>query len=141
MLFRSLELGEKGSLDIRTISLTPMRDMIEIKGPIEELVKTGAALPVMSQDYVRAILTGEGEVYDAIGQLRQVYPNMMRIDFENNRSRQDIQSKTAASGDVARKSPMALFGEFYTNQNNTEMSSEEQKIMADIFELVGGRAK
>lgn len=133
-----IDLCEKGTIDIRTIPLTPLRDMIELKGPIKELVNAGALLPEISQDYIRAILTDEGDVYDAIGQLRQVYPNIMRIDFENNRSRQDIQSKTAASGDVARKSPMELFHEFYSNQNNMEMTKEEYRIMQDIFEQVGG---
>jgi len=115
--------------------------MREIKGPLEELVRVGTSLPEISQDYIRAILTNEDEVYDAIGQLRQVYPNMMRIDFENSRSRQDTNSKTAASGDVARKSPLELFGEFYIKQNNLDMSQEQCYILQKIIEQIGGVAK
>lgn len=136
-----LELGQKGTLDVRTVSLTALHDMRTIKGPLEELVRAGASLPEISQDYIRAILTDEDEVYDAIGQLRQVYPNMMRIDFENSRSRQNFNSKTAASGDVARKSPLELFGEFYTKQNNIEMTEEQRQVIQEVLEQVGGVAK
>ena len=136
-----LELVQKGTLHIQTVPLTGLRDMKEIKGPLEELVRVGASLPEISQDYIRAILTDEDEVYDAIGQLRQVYPNMMRIDFENCRSRQDSNSKTAASGDIARKSPSELFEEFYVKQNNLEMTHEQCLIIEEVLAQIGGVTK
>lgn len=129
-----LEMLGKGTQSIKTIPLIPLRDMIEIKGPIDELVKA----QTLSHDFVRAVLTDEGEVYDAIGQLRQVYPNIMNIDFENNRSKQNVDSRSAASGDVARKSPLDLFEEFYRNQNNEDMSDEQRQIVKDVFEKIGG---
>ncbi|NLI93036.1 MAG: exonuclease SbcCD subunit D [Peptococcaceae bacterium] len=145
-----LEFAQKGTLDIQFLSLTPRRDMREIKGPLAELVRAGlstgdsAGIPAavssesLCQDYIRAVLTDEDEVYDAIGQLRQVYPSVMRIDFENSRSRQGGDSKSAASGDVARKSPMELFEEFYIKQNNTEMTEEQRQIMQEVLEQAGG---
>ena len=136
-----LEFSQKGTLDRQTIPLTALRDMRELKGPLEELVRVGASSPEISQDYIRAILTDEDEVYDAIGQLRQVYPNIMRIDFENSRSKQDINSKSAASGDVARKSPLELFEEFYAKQNNVEMTENQHHIIQDVLEQMGGVAK
>ncbi len=136
-----LELVQKGTLDICVVPLTALRDMREIKGPLKELVCVGASSPNPSQDYIRAILTDEDEVYDAIGQLRQVYPNIMRIDFENSRSKQDINSKTAATGDVARKSPHELFKEFYTKQNNLEMTEDQSHIIQEVLEQVGGVVK
>ena len=136
-----LELLQKGTLNFQTIPLIALRDMREIKGPLKELVRVGASLPIVSQDYIRAILTNEDEVYDAIGQLRQVYPNMMRIDFENSRSRQDENSNSAASGDVARKSPLELFEEFYAKQNNLEITEDQRQIIQNVIEQMGGVAK
>ena len=54
-----LELGQKSTLDIQAVPLTPLHDMREIKGPLKELVRVGASLPEVSQDYIRAILTDE----------------------------------------------------------------------------------
>ena len=33
-------------------------------------------------DYIHAIITDEEEIYDALGQLRQVYPNLMALDLK-----------------------------------------------------------
>lgn len=133
-----IEMHEKGKVDIKTIPLIPLRDMREIKGPIEELITTAKTTSDISEDYIHATITNEEEIYDAIGQLRQVYPNIMRIDFENSRTKIDVRSKTAASGDVILKSPMELFCEFYTNQNNVDMNEDQKRIMQEIFEQIGG---
>lgn len=133
-----IEFAQKGTLDIQTLKLTPQRDMREIKGPLTELVRAGASMDSVCQDYLRAIVTDEDEMFDAIGQLRQVYPNIMRLDFENSRNRQATDSQTAASGDVARKSPLELFEEFYIKQNNSELNEEQRRIMREILEQVGG---
>lgn len=149
-----IEFAQKGTIDIQTLSLTALRDMREIKGPLAELLHAGAsadtslrdaagtsveeAIQGVCQDYIRAILTDEDEIFDAIGQLRQVYPNIMRLDFANSRSRQAADSQTAASGDVARKSPLELFAEFYFKQNNCELNEEQRRIMEEILEQSGG---
>ncbi len=135
-----LELGEKGQVDTRLIPLVPLRDMREVKGPIAALLRAGAEEQPISQDYIHATLTDEEEIYDAIGKLRQVYPNLMKLDMENSRSVQKEDSKTAASGDVARKKPMELFSEFYSNQNNTELSDGQRALMEEIFTQAGGDA-
>ena len=133
-----LELEKKGSVQIRMVPLTPLRDMREIKGPIAELLRVGALDKEVSHDYIHATFTDEDEIYDAIGQLRQVYPNLMHLDFENSRTAQNTNSKTAASGDVARKSPIELFAEFYQNQNNVELTEEQRCVMEDVFDQAGG---
>jgi exonuclease SbcD len=134
-----LELKQKGMMDIQTVPLIAMRDMREIKGPLEELLKAGGSK--VSEDYIRATLTDEDEIYDAIGQLRQVYPNIMRIDFENSRTRPDDNSPSSASGNVARKSLLELFEEFYEKQNNLEMTEDQRHIIQDVLEQVGGVGK
>jgi len=91
-----------------------------------------------AQDYIHATLTDEEEIYDAIGQLRQVYLNLMALDFENSRTQQLLPSKTAASGIIAQKSPLELFSEFYQIQNNNELVPEQIQVMEKIFEQSGG---
>ncbi|UWG95431.1 exonuclease SbcCD subunit D [Dehalobacter sp. DCM] len=133
-----LELHEKGTVSIEKIPLQARRDLREIKGPLAELLSIGDTESNSSEDYIRAILTDDNEIYDAIGQLRQVYPNVMRLDFENSRNRQTADSRTAASGDITRVMPLELFKEFYAKQNNSEMTEEQQAIMNRIIEQAGG---
>lgn len=132
-----VELGEKGEIAIGKRPLIPLRDLREIKGPIAELLRTGKEEPENAEDYIHAILTDEEEIYDAIGQLREVYPNLMALDFDNSRTRA-MSSQTAASGDVAIRRPMDLFAEFYQIQNNSELNPEQTGFMERIFEEAGG---
>jgi exonuclease SbcD len=135
-----VEFAQKGTCRLETRELTPRRDLREIKGPLAKLVGAGASQEPPCADYIRAVLTDEEEVYDAIGQLRRVYPNVMRLDFANSRSRQDSDSLSAASGDVARKSPLELFAEFYAKQNNHELTAEQLRLMTEIWKEAGGTA-
>lgn len=133
-----LDLGIKGELSIHQLPLIPLHDLREIKGPIAELLRIGREDPELTEDYIHATLTDEEEIYDAIGQLRQVYPNLMVLDFENSRTRHVVFSQIASSGDVAKKSPMDLFAAFYQIQNNNELTPEQIHVMERIFEQAGG---
>jgi len=133
-----LELGVKGELSIQQLPLIPLHDLREIKGPIAELLRMGREEPESAEDYIHATLTDEEEIYDAIGRLRQVYPNLMVLDFENSRIGQAVFSQIAASSDVAGKSPMDLFAAFYQMQNNNELTPEQVQVMERIFEQAGG---
>lgn len=119
------ELGEKGRLEITAVSLTPLHDMREIKGPIAELTKPCIVAQGNSQDYIRAVLTDEREVADAVGKLRAVYPNLMRIDFENARSAASAGASSAA-GESPAETPDRLFEEFYEMQNGVSLSDPER---------------
>ncbi len=113
-----VELKEKGRVEISTVPLVPLHDMREIRGPIAELTKPENAAFGSRKDYIRATLTDEHAVADAAERLRAVYPNLMCIDFESARTAEAGPSKTAASGDVAHRTPQELFEEFYRNQND-----------------------
>jgi len=132
-----VELAEKGELTIKQIPLIPLHDMREIKGPIAELLRIGREDPEAAEDYIHATLTDEEEIYDAIGQMRQVYPNLMALDFENSRTGQAVLSEIAVSGDVASKNPLDLFATFYQIQNNSELTPDQVRVMERIFEQTG----
>ncbi len=125
------ELKEKGRVEISTVPLVPLRDMREIRGPIAELTKTENAAFGNREDYIRATLTDGHAVADAAERLRAVYPNLMGIDFDGGRAAETGPSKTAASGDVARRTPQELFEEFYRNQNGRELPENERPALED----------
>lgn len=123
-----VELGEKGKIETALIPLSPLRDLREIRGPIAELTSPEAAGQGDREDYIRAVLTDEKEIADAAGKLRAVYPNLMRIDFENARTAA-ADSETAASGDPSERTPMQLFEEFYRERNGAPLSERERGIV------------
>ncbi|MCI1965354.1 MAG: exonuclease SbcCD subunit D [Oscillospiraceae bacterium] len=131
-----VQLREKGNLELTRIPLKPLRDMREIKGPIAALTDPETAAGANREDYIRAVLTDEKEIADAVGKLRAVYPNLMQIDFENKRMSTE-HTGTAAEGDPSRKTPMQLFEEFYRDRNASPMSAQERKIMEEVIEHAG----
>lgn len=130
-----VELGAKGDLNISTIELTPVHDMSEIRGTFAELTDPVyyTENPIVD-NYLRITLTDEDDIPDAIGRLRQIYKNLMRLDYDNTRTR----SNTVFSdgGDTERKSPFDLFSEFYEMQNNAPMSEEQREYMKKLIEKI-----
>lgn len=134
-----IELGPKGTIDYTLLPLVPLRDMRMIKGPMKALTDPAIYSQGNTLDYIQATLTDEEEIYDAIGKLRSVYPNIMRLDFENSKTPWNLDAKSAAEN-VERKNPLELFEEFYRNQNNIDMTEEQRNIMQKLFEeMVGDR--
>ncbi len=133
-----LDFGPKGELQLEQYPLQPKRDLREIQGPLQELLGLGRADQSRAQDYLRITLTDEEEIYDALGQLRPVFPNLMALDFENSRSLHGAQAQMAAGSDLASKSPLELFANFYELQNGKALTAEEIKVMEDVFAEAGG---
>lgn len=130
-----VELGAKGNLNISTIELTPVHDMSEIRGTFAELTDPVyyTENPIVD-NYLRITLTDEDDIPDAIGRLRQIYKNLMRLDYDNTRTR----SNTVFSdgGDTERKTPFDLFSEFYEMQNHAPMSEEQREYMKKLIEKI-----
>lgn len=133
-----IDLGPKNEVSLEYIPLVPLRDLREIKGPLEELLRLGKLDKQGAQDYLRITLTDEDELYDAIGQLRPVFPNVMALEFENSRNKPREYSETATSLDVSAQSPLELFASFYELQNNAGLSEEQIEILEQVFTQAGG---
>ena len=130
-----VELTEKGSLSVKTVPLIPMRDMVEIKGKYNEIMlKSFYENTSYQEDYIHITLTDEEDIVDAIGKLRTVYHNLMKLDYDNKRTRSVSQVDGAV--DVETKTPIELFSDFYELQNNQPMSDEQKAFVEDLIEQV-----
>lgn len=129
-----VELEEKGSLRLRTIPLEPLRDLREIRGSYMELTAKAYYEGMRREDYLHITLTDEEDVFDAAARLRVIYPNLMKLDYDNQRTRMD--HSICAPEEVEQKTPLDLFGEFYALQNNQPMSAEQEKIIRELTEQI-----
>lgn len=125
-----VDLGKKGDVAYRLLPLTPLRDMREVKGPLAELLKANC---MPTQDYIHVTLTDREELFDAAGQLRQVYPNLLRLDFEISGARTDASSKSAASN-IAQKSTCQLFADFFESQNGVPLTDAERAVLKQVLQ-------
>lgn len=130
-----VELEEKGSLTVRTVPLVPQRDLVELRGTYEELTfrgfYQGTSYP---QDYVHITLTDEEDIPDAVRKLRIIYPYLMKLDYDNCRTRTEVSLEGAQ--DVQQKSPLELLEEFYQQQNGQSMGQEQQAFARGLMEQI-----
>jgi exonuclease SbcD len=125
------ELKEKGNISIRTVPLLPLHDMREIRGTYMELMQKKTYENTRTDDYLRVILTDEEDVPDAVMKLRTVYPNIMRLDYDNTRTRTvDVSEGTAYT---EKRTPLELFREFYEKQNGKPMSDIQTGYVTDLI--------
>lgn len=131
-----VEIGKKGEVVIREIPLVPKHDLREIKGTYEELTckKNYDGTPV--DDYIHAVLTDEDDIPDAMGKLQIIYPNLMKLSYDNKRTREN--RKIEDIQDIEKKSELELFEEFYEMQNNQEMSEEQRAFASDLIQSIWG---
>ena len=133
-----VELKEKGIVLLEQVPLQPIHDLREIRGTLSSLLQPEVVAQGDPQDYLRVILTDEIPPYDPLGQLRQVYPNLLRLDFERNEVAA-MESITAAQ-DVEEKTIMELFSDFYEMANDRSMNEAERAVMEQIWKEQGGVA-
>ncbi len=128
------ELREKGSLTVRTVPLHPLHDMREIRGTYDELTLRANWEGTAFDDYLRVILTDEEDVPDAAARLQVIYPNLMKLDYDNTRTRTSPEITDAE--DVERKDELELFGELYEKQNGQPMSEAQVSLARAVLERV-----
>ena len=130
-----VELGEKGTVTVRTVPLTPRRDLVELRGAYEEVTRRDFYEGNGYQDsYVHITLTDEEDVPDALGKLRLIYPYLMKLDYDNQRTH--AAGVGDEGGDLQRKSPMELLEEFYELQNGQPMGQEQRQFAQQLMERI-----
>ena len=130
-----VELKEKGNVTVRTIPLAPKHDMKEIRGTYEELTRKDYYDNTSYRtDYMHITLTDEEDIPDAVSKLKVIYTNLMKLDYDNRRTRSQVSAEGPA--DVERKSPLELFEDLYVMQNGTELSDEQKTFLQGMIETI-----
>lgn len=127
-----IDIHEKGQQEITTVPLTPKRELREIKGTYDELTLKSFYEGQNTEDYLRVILTDEEDVPDALARLRVIYPNIMKLDYENTRT--TTATEITFDDDFEKRSEIELFQDFYKIQNGVEMSQIQKEFAEKIFE-------
>jgi len=129
-----VNLGAKGEISLETLPLVPRRDMRQIRGTFAQLTDKAYYSAQQTEDYLHIVLTDEEDVQEALGRLRVIYPNIMRLTYDNTRTRSNQIIEGAEN--VQRKSPLTLFEELYELQNNQPMSDEQRAFAQELIETI-----
>ena len=125
------ELRAKGETEIRQIPLQPRREMIELRGTFEEILEEARKKGELQTDYYHMILTDETDVVDALSRLREYYPNIMLLDYDNRRTRS--QKEVEQLDRVEERTPGELVAALYEQQNGQEMDSDRKEYLDGLI--------
>ncbi|MBR5311876.1 MAG: exonuclease SbcCD subunit D [Clostridia bacterium] len=130
-----VELREKGEVFVECVPLHPLRDLREVRGTYDEVVHMGLHDPA-KDDYIRVVLTDEEDILDAAVKLRVVYPNLMRLAYDNRRTREyrEIGGSAADVPEDGAVRPEDVFAELFELQNNVPPDEELLDVVRGIFE-------
>lgn len=129
-----VKLGAKGNVSVSALPLTPRRDMREIRGTYIELTLRDSYAGTDTEDYIHAVLTDENDIPNAFARLRSIYPNLMKLDYDNLRTR---SSAVIAAEERHRTMTGAeLFAELYEKQNGQKMSDEQNAYSESVFAVL-----
>ena len=128
-----ITVSGKGKLEIELVPVKPMRNMRHLKGKIKDLLdKERITAP---EDFIYATLTDEEIVNDAMGIFQQVYPNTVKIDYDNSHTR---EIELADISRIAEKRSFAeLISDFYRQMYGCEISEEEMDVMRTVARETG----
>ncbi len=129
-----VEIREKGDVSVETVMLRPRRDLREVRGTYDDVVHNGLHDPA-KDDYLRVTLTDEDDVVDAVAKLRVVYPNLMRLTYDNKRTQAYREADGTDFSEADTVTPDAVFAELYELQNNAPPDEELLDVVRGIFEV------
>ena len=132
-----IEMNGAGEITVEKIPLKPLRDLAEIRGTYDKVLSKdfyeGTSL---RSDFVHVTLTDENDIPNALANLRVVYKNLLKLDYDNKRTRASGALKDFIS--VKTLSPKEIFSDFYKSQNNQDLSDEQDAFMSDIIDKIWG---
>lgn len=112
-------------------TLTPKRDLREIRGTYMELTDRSNYINTNTNDYIHAILTDEDDVLDAAAKLRAIYPNLMKMEYDNKRTRSS--SFPIENTGVKSIPPIDIFSKFFLLRNDRELSFPQRKTAEKLI--------
>ena len=131
-----VEMGADGSCRIEEVALGARRDVRVLEGTLEE-IRRAAEADTSRDDYVLARLTDRGAILDAIGKVRDLYPNCLRVDREAF-----FAARSEDAGprlDLRHHGEAELFDAFFAEVTGTSPDEDEARAFAEA--LAAARAR
>lgn len=130
-----VEMDKKGEVTISELPLIPYHEMLEVRGTYDEIMNRSFYRGIDTEkDYIHIILTDEHDEPDALVKLRNIYKNIISFRYENKRTQTSATFESVS--DLDKKSPVELFGEFFTAQNGQDMSEQQEEYVRNLFATI-----
>ena len=136
-----VELNQKGNLEVSTVSLPCPHELHNLKGTFQEIsseIFYSRGNFDCRNDYFHITLTDECDIYEAMSLLRKIYPNLLKFDYDNTRTRKATEKINDIKDDtkIRQNSIFELFSDFYYEQNKSVLDDCQKKLVLQIIERI-----
>lgn len=129
-----VEFKEKGNWTRKEIPLSPLHDMVKIRGTFAEIINPGNFPDIDSKSFMHITLLDEQDVLEAFHRLSEVYPNLMQMEYDNLRTRE--RKSIQVRKEVAKIAPEEIFAGLYETMNNQPLSQVQQEYLRKKIEEI-----
>lgn len=130
-----VEMDAAGQCRCEPVALTPRRDVRRIEGRLTDLLQNPPADGTSRDDYLEVILLDDGPVLDAMGKLREVYPNVLHLRRPEPKAVAGDDGATAdRPADVRRLSEVELFRRFFRHASGDDLTAEQEAAFVSVVE-------
>ncbi len=135
-----VDMKEKGEVEYKEIRLVPLHDMVKIKGTFLEVMNPLNFPGLDRESFLHITLQEEQDVAEAFGRLSTVYPNLMRMEYDNIRTRE--KRKLQSYKNEKKMGPEEMFSLLYETMNNQPLSEIQREYLTKkIEDIWNGEAK
>ena len=121
-------------IGVRFRELRPLHDLRKLRGTYREVTDRAVYDGPGREDYLLITLTDEEDGPDAAAKLRVFYPTLMKMEYDNRRTR--AEQKLDGAEESPEKTPLELFRALYEKQNNAPMTEEQEAMLRPIMEKI-----
>ncbi len=124
----------KEDIKISTLPLKGKRDMIKLKDSFKTITDKSFYQKLNQEDFYHITLTDEEDIINAISKLRTIYPNIMKLDYDNLRTK--TNQLIQADKKIESKTPLELIDDFYKLQNNQSLADQQRELLEDLIKKI-----
>lgn len=125
-----VDIDAQGDCSVQQIQLKPRRQVRRIEGRFDQIIADAARDPA-PDDYLMVTLMDQGPIFDAMGKLRMVYPNVLHIERPAV-----TPSPGGPKMDHRKMDEAQLFDAFFKEMTGEQLSPEQLAAFAEVVERV-----
>jgi exonuclease SbcD len=122
------------SVRVELVPLSPRHSVRCLRGHLADILAAGKA-DAHADDYLEVTLTDRGAIYDAMGQLREVYPNTLSL----RRAELEGAVEHVPARDHRTMTEHELFADFFRQVTGDELSAAEDAALVETLEALHRR--
>ena len=129
-----VDFAEKENIKIKKVPLTPLREVRNLRGKFEELALKENYEKFSRNDLIHVTLTDEEEILDGWGKLKVIYPNLLLMEYDNERTKKSAELEVSEK--ITLDNPSELFADFFENRNNVAMTEKQRDYIQNLIEEI-----